>query len=89
MRPYSSILRIFAGALAILLFLPATILEIAILIKFKEMRNLSTLAGFLGALCGSVVLLKIALTRTSWAFFEQNVGGLPERESNESDRPKS
>ena len=69
MREYSRRERILFGVMGIV-SLATGILVATILITLHEMRTLGTWAGAVGALGGFSVFMKIALTGTSWRFFE-------------------
>ena len=76
LRRYGTLVRMFAGVLAVLLFLPAALVIVVILIKYEDKRNVETVVGFIGACGGMVVLLRIAATRNGTEFLEQTVGTL-------------
>lgn len=73
MRIYSVRERIGSGVLA-LIFLLTAILVSVILVSRDDMRTMGSWLSALGAWGGVVLFVKIALTGSSWAFFELSVG---------------
>ena len=73
MRIYTVRERIGSGVLAVILLLTAILVSV-ILVSRDDMRTLATWVSALGAWGGVALFLKIALTGSSWAFFELRVG---------------